>query len=206
MRIVLVLVVCLLVASSALGQAWGDKAVVQAERPKALCWSSLDVGPLFVTATQPKSKDALIYDGGDFSLRLTDTLSYDRTSDYFSFWLGVPVGEQFVYVKHSEAGYATSVRGIGSFVVSDLGKLKLLSVSSGERFLFTEVGGAWRCVSVVDRGGRQLLIDYNRNGVITQVRDGRRTLEPVYRSDRLASVYQIWPISAGRQLAMVALD
>lgn len=202
MRTVLFLIVCLLFAPSALGQAWGDKAVVRAERPKALCWSSSDVGPLFVAATQPKSKDALIYDGGDFSFGVTDVLSYNFEGDSFSFWAGTALGKQLVSLRRTAGAYRGKLAGARDVGLNDFGKLKLVWVSSGERFLFTEVNGAWRCVSMEDARGRKLFIDYDRAGSVVLVRDLDRNLEPVYRAGQLVQVYQSWSSrSGGRELA-----
>ena len=182
--------------------SWGQ-TVERNDGVKALAWSSNAEGALFVETSSPKSKDALLYDSGDFSFRLSDPLYWNRESGVFSFWLGTAAGEVLIYLK--SAGVAGG-NGSGQrrFVVEDLGKLKLLKVSSGEGFLFTEIAGVWRCVSISDRG-RKLLIDYDRNGLISRVRDNVRTLEPVYSGERMVSVYQTWPVAAGRQLALVRL-
>ena len=187
-------IILLLVSSISLfGQA-----IPRAAPAKALSWSASSEGPLFVLKETAKAKDGLIYDDGKFSLRLSDSLIYHSASDSFSFWLGTDVGELFVGLERSGGGaYRTRRNALPEFGLNDFGKLKLLWVSSGERFLFTEIGEAWRCVSI-EAGGRKLSIDYDHNGTIALVRDGKRSLEPVYKAGRLESVYQTWVGAEGK--------
>lgn len=180
---------------------WGTVA-----HSKALSWSSGNTGALFVRSEKSRLKDGLIYDGGDFSFRITDVLSYDVEHDSFSFWAGTDVGVQFIALRRKAGAYRGKLGSGCDVGLNDLGKLKLIWVSSGERFLFTEVNGAWRCVSVEDVAGRKLFIDYDRDGVVALVRDFDRRLEPIYRAGQLAQVYQSWPLrSGGRELAMLVI-
>lgn len=174
--------------------------------PVVLAWSAAGDGPLFVADAQPKSKDGLIYDGGGFSLRLADVLVYDRKLDCFSLWLGRESGEQLTVLRRSGGSYRGALSGGGDLGLNDFGKLKLIWLSSGERFLFTEINSEWHCVAVEDVRGRKLFIDYDREGAVTLVRDGERSLEPVYRDGRLVRAYQSWPLrSGGRELATTLL-
>lgn len=170
--------------------------------PLALAWSDSNEGPLFVVDVKPKSKDGLIYDHGSFSLRLSDVLSYDRDLDVYSLWLGQNVGEQLILLRRSAGAYRGKLPGQEDLGLNDFGKLKLVWLPSGERFLFTEINSAWHCVTVEDVRGRKLYVDYDRDGGITLVREGERSVEPVYQSGRLVSVRQMWPSSLGKVLSV----
>ena len=174
----------------------------QQPAPVVFAWSDSIEGPLFVADAKPKSKDGLIYDRGSFSLRLSDLLSYDRDLDVYSLWLGQNVGEQLVLLRRSAGAYRGNLPGQGDLGLNDFGKLKLLWLSSGERFLFTEINSAWHCVTVEDAHGRKLYVDYDRDGGIALVREGERSVEPVYQSGRMVSVRQMWPSSSGRVLSL----
>ncbi len=181
----------------------GQSALLAQQRaPVVFAWSESNEGPLFVADAKSKSKDGLVYDRGAFSLRLSDVLSYDRDLDTYSLWLGQNVGEQLIVLRRSAGAYRGKLPGQGDLGLNDFGKLKLLWLSSGERFLFTEINSAWHCVTVEDAHGRKLYVDYDRDGGITLVREGERSVEPVYQSGRLVSVRQMWPSSSGKILSV----
>ena len=200
LRTIVLVALCLTTVTSVLGQVKDEQ-----HGRSALAWNSSDEGRLFIEDPEPKSKDGLIYDGGKFSLRLADALTYDRELDVFSFWVGFDWGAQLIVMRRVAGAYRGQLPGVGDLGLNDLGKLKLIWLASGERLLFTEVNGAWRSVMVEDARGRKVYVDYDREGAIVLVRDGVRRAEPVYKDGgRLDSVYQSWPLrSGGRELALI---
>lgn len=202
MRIVILAIVALGFSAIANGQStWG----AETRGPVVLSWSAGADGPLFVLDEKPKSKDGLIYDGGEFSLRLADVLTYDREMDSFSLWLGQRSGEQLVMLKRNAGSYRGKLPARGDLGLNDFGKLKLLWLSTGERFLFTEINSVWHCVTIENARGRKLYIDYDREGAISRVREGERIVEPVYENKRLVSVRQTWPGVSGKFLTVSVL-
>jgi len=174
---------------------------------RVLVWSGSLSGELFVPITGGERsglEGRFVYDAGGFLFLLTKSLYYDSRSDYFFTSIGQGP-RQGLLMLHFQCG---GCRGKGLYrtvngpelTLNDLGSLKLLKDEKGLSVLFTQVGdGEWRPVAVTRADGAKLLIEYGRDGLISEMRDSdRRSLVPVYKAGRLDSVNQTWTGGAGK--------
>lgn len=191
--------------------AWQASLVSQGQSavkvPRVMVWSASFSGELFVPITGVERtglEGRFGYDTGDFLLLLTKSLYYDSSSDYFFTSVGRGARQGLLMLRFQCGG----CRGNGLYrtvngpelTLNDLGSLKLLKDEKGLSVLFTQVGdGEWRPVAVTRPDGGKLLIEYGREGLISEMRDSEsRSLTPVYKAGRLDSVYQTWTGSEGK--------
>lgn len=150
----------------------------------------------------------LVYPGGDFSFPLLQSLYHDSPSDCYTLTVSMRRSSalRIVHLWRAPLGFYRSGNG-PYFELEDSDSLKAVTALNGTRFLFAEVGdGEWHCVSIHDRMGNYLLIDYRADGLISRVRDSlSRTAIPAYSDGRLVSLTQTWTTRSGRRALTILL-
>lgn len=148
----------------------------------------------------------LVYPGGDFGFPLLQVLSFDAECDCYSLMVSRQRRgpTEIVHFWRARTGFYRTATG-PYLELEHLDSLKAVTILSGTRFLFAQVGdGEWRCVSVHDPSGSYLMVDYRADGLIDRLRDSfARTAVPVYDGSRLRSLTQTWTNPAGRSMRSI---
>ena len=177
----------------------------------ALSWNKANHEAPFVLLTHGRHSEPapqLVYPSGDFAFPLLQSLYHDATCDCYTIIVstGASPALRMVQLWRAPSGFYRT--GNGPYLeLEDSGSLKLMTALNGTRFLFAEVGdGEWHCVSIRDRAGNYLLIDYRADGFISRLRDSlSRTAIPQYSEGRMVSLTQTWSTRSGQQVRSTLL-
>jgi hypothetical protein len=171
-----------------------------------LLWNDRAGESLFVQdlANDAGSDGGLIYKDRNFSVSLSQPLSFDHAAGYYVWWVRIENQPGLRMICFWPAGQARYKAAAMSGEIEDLGKLKLLRTGSGSMFLFALAGdGQMRPVSLTNAGGHRLLIDYTATGLIESIRDETaRESKPEYDGGRIRAVVQTWYRDGAKYITM----